>query len=152
MKRTVRRIVIHCSAGPQTQTADAIIAYHLAPVSKGGRGWKAAGYHYIVEPSGRVVAAVPEELQSNGARGFNRDSIHICYIGGVDAGGHPVDNRTPAQRQAMRRLVAEIRARRGVAIPIVGHRDLSPDSNGDNRISPAEWIKACPSFDVATDF
>jgi N-acetyl-anhydromuramyl-L-alanine amidase AmpD len=32
---------------------------------------------------------------------------------------------------------------------ILGHRDLSPDLNGDGKITPDEFIKACPSFDVS---
>jgi N-acetylmuramoyl-L-alanine amidase len=32
---------------------------------------------------------------------------------------------------------------------IVGHRDLSPDLNHDGVIESREWIKQCPSFDVA---
>jgi hypothetical protein len=32
----------------------------------------------------------------------------------------------------------------------VGHRDLSPDLNGDGVISPEKWLKACPCFDVKT--
>ena len=33
---------------------------------------------------------------------------------------------------------------------ILGHRDTSPDLNGDGRIEPNEFIKACPCFDVRT--
>lgn len=33
-------------------------------------------------------------------------------------------------------------------LPIVGHRDLSPDKNGDGIITSNEWVKLCPSFDV----
>ena len=29
-----------------------------------------------------------------------------------------------------------------------GHRDYSPDTNGDGVISKYEWIKGCPCFDV----
>ncbi|WP_218565127.1 MULTISPECIES: hypothetical protein [unclassified Pseudomonas] len=36
------------------------------------------------------------------------------------------------------------------AARILGHRDLSPDLNNDGKITPIEFIKACPSFDVAT--
>jgi len=35
-------------------------------------------------------------------------------------------------------------------IPIVGHRDLSPDKDGNGIITPDEWVKLCPSFDVAS--
>ncbi|MDA5624327.1 N-acetylmuramoyl-L-alanine amidase, partial [Pasteurella multocida] len=31
---------------------------------------------------------------------------------------------------------------------ICGHRDLSPDLNGDGTITPNEWLKDCPCFDV----
>ena len=33
-----------------------------------------------------------------------------------------------------------------------GHRDLSPDLNGNGEIEPEEWIKQCPCFDVAKEF
>ena len=152
MKRKIIRVVVHCSAGPQSQTARQIADYHTLPASRGGRGWRTPGYHYIVEASGRVVSVVAEDEIANGARGFNRDSIHICYVGGVDASGRPADNRTEAQKRSMRALVADIRRRLGKDIALVGHRDLSPDRNGNGRVDPWERIKACPSFDVASEF
>lgn len=147
-----RRIVIHCSAGPASQRAADIIAYHLRPRARGGRGWHVSGYHYIIEADGRVVQAVEEDKIANGAAGFNADSIHICYTGGVDTAGLPADTRTPAQRRAMQQLVADIRRRRPQISSVVGHRDLSPDINGNGRVDSWEWIKACPSFDVGKEF
>jgi N-acetylmuramoyl-L-alanine amidase len=32
---------------------------------------------------------------------------------------------------------------------ILGHRDFSPDKNGNGIIEYFEWIKSCPSFDAA---
>jgi len=131
--RRIRRIVVHCSAGPASQRAADIIAYHTRPVSRGGRGWKAAGYHYIVEADGTVVEAVGEEGVANGARGFNQDSIHICYTGGVDARGKAADTRTPAQLKAMEAYVKDFH-RRFPEVRIIGHNEVA--------------AKACPSFDV----
>ena len=37
-------------------------------------------------------------------------------------------------------------------VDILGHRDASPDKNGDGEIEPAEWIKQCPCFDVRAEF
>lgn len=147
-----RRIVIHCSAGAPTQRAADIVAYHLRPRAQGGRGWSVAGYHYIIEADGRVVPVVAEDRVANGAAGYNADSIHVCYTGGVDAAGRPADTRTEAQREALRRLVADIRGRRPEISSVVGHRDLSPDLNGNGRVDPWEWMKACPSFDVGAEF
>jgi hypothetical protein len=31
---------------------------------------------------------------------------------------------------------------------VCGHRDLSPDLNGNGEIEPEEWIKQCPCFDT----
>ena len=35
---------------------------------------------------------------------------------------------------------------------LVGHRDLSPDLNGNGEIEPEEWVKECPCFNAADDF
>ena len=34
----------------------------------------------------------------------------------------------------------------------LGHRDLSPDRNGDGEITRSEWLKACPCFSVKEFF
>ena len=146
------RIVIHCSAGPAAQRARDIVAYHLRPQAQGGRGWSVAGYHYIIEADGTVVPVVAEDRVANGAAGYNADSIHVCYTGGVDASGRPADTRTDAQKRALRALVADIRRRRPEIRRVVGHRDLSPDRNGNGRVDKWEWIKACPSFEVSAEF
>ena len=35
---------------------------------------------------------------------------------------------------------------------ILGHRDASPDKNGDGKITKNEWVKSCPCFDVRAEF
>lgn len=149
--RHVVRIVVHCSGGPATQTAAGIRRYHTLPAARGGRGWRTSGYHYVVEADGRVVQTEPHAATANGAKGFNHDSLHICYVGGVDGAGRPADTRTAAQRESLRLLIAELRGRYG-ALPVYGHRDLSPDVNGNGRVDTWERIKACPSFDAADEY
>ena len=146
--REIKYIVVHCSAGPVNQSAARIRDYHLAPPPR-GRGWSRPGYHYVVEADGRVVPLVPEEKVSNGVKGYNHCSVNVCYTGGLRA-GKPADTRTPAQRRALRGLTARLQARYPGA-RVVGHRDLSPDRDGDGRIGRHEWIKECPCFDVATE-
>ena len=55
---------------------------------------------------------------------------------------------TKAQWAALAEIVQD-RARRYPDAIICGHRDLSPDLNGDGKITANEWIKLCPGFDVA---
>ena len=35
---------------------------------------------------------------------------------------------------------------------VCGHRDLSPDLNGNGEIEPEEWVKACPCFEVKVEY
>lgn len=58
--------------------------------------WKDPGYHYIIKPDGEIVPLQPESKPSNGVAGYNSTSINVCYVGGVDKQGRPVDNRTAA--------------------------------------------------------
>lgn len=129
--RTINHIVLHCTATPQNTTIDSIKNYWRSVL-----GWKSPGYHYMIKANGEVVNTHPIHLISNGVAGHNANSIHISYIGGVDSSNRPFDNRTPAQREAMFRLVWELKVKFPSA-RILGHRDFP------------NVAKACPSFDVS---
>jgi len=140
--REIKHIVIHCTATPQSATVAAIQRYWREVLK-----WKAPGYHRIVEPNGAIVRFAFDEVICNGVAGFNRNSLHVSYIGGVDANGKPLDNRTDAQKSALYEVVKAWAAKYPTA-KIMGHRDFSRDLNRDGIIQPSEWAKACPSFDV----
>lgn len=139
--RRINNIVLHCTATPQSATIESIQAYWRR------MGWKNPGYHYIILPSGDVQTLATEDKITNGVAGHNAHSIHVAYIGGVDANGRPIDNRTQGQLGQMEILVKRLRLKYPNA-RILGHRDFSPDKNRDGIIQPHEWIKACPSFSV----
>ena len=82
---------------------------------------------------------------------YNKHSIGICYIGGLDANGKPADTRTIAQKASLRELVAKL-CKEYPIIEVLGHRDTSPDLDGSGEVEPAEFIKACPCFDVRSEF
>ena len=68
-------------------------------------------------------------------------------VGGVDNQGNAEDNYTDAQYTSLVSLLHVME----LAYPgseILGHRDLSPDSNGDGIIDKRDWLKECPCFDV----
>lgn len=133
--RAINHIVNHCTATSPNATVEAIVNYWKRPKSQGGAGWKNPGYHYLIEPNGRIHYLHPIEQPSNGVRGHNHDSIHIAYIGGIDENGKPLDTRTPAQVSAMLKLLIEL-VRKFPKAKVLGHRDFDGVS------------KACPSFDV----
>jgi N-acetylmuramoyl-L-alanine amidase len=35
---------------------------------------------------------------------------------------------------------------------VLGHRDTSPDLDGDGIVEPNEWIKMCPCFDAVEEY
>ena len=82
---------------------------------------------------------------------YNRHSIGICYIGGLDASGKAADTRTIAQKTSLRQLVAKLCTEYPI-IEVLGHRDTSPDLDNSGEVEPAEYIKACPCFDVRSEF
>lgn len=133
--RTIKYIVLHCTATPQTTTVESIQRYWRTPKPH-GNGWKDPGYHHIIKPDGTIVDLHPIEKVSNGVAGHNATSIHISYIGGVDAKGKAVDNRTDAQKAAQISLLRKYKAMFSGA-KILGHRDFPGVA------------KSCPSFDVA---
>lgn len=144
--RDINLIVIHCSATKEGQhvTIEDIAKWHRA------RGFKRIGYHYVITIDGTVEYGRGLHEVGAHAQGHNANSIGICYVGGLDAKGKPKDTRTDEQKKALRDLIQGLLCRWPKA-RVCGHRDLSPDKNGNGVVEPHEWLKACPCFDVATE-
>ncbi len=158
MSKPLKYLVIHCTATPEGRDVSGadIRRMHTAPKSAGGRGWKQVGYTDIIRLDGTVERLVsnnedamvdPWEI-TNGATGYNAVSRHIVYAGGCDKSMKSKDTRTVAQKVAMAKYVRDFHAKHP-KVKIIGHRDLSPDRNGNGVIEPSEWMKECPSFEVS---
>ena len=145
--RTITLIILHCSATRSTQryTLEQCRADHRR------RGWKDIGYHYYSTRDGTVHNGRPLHETGAHCRGHNSHSIGICYEGGLNDKGLAADTRTTAQRHSMRQLLEELHRRFPDAL-ILGHRDLSPDTDRDGRITPEDWLKQCPAFDAFLDY
>lgn len=170
-------LVIHCSATPSGQwlggapsTPRYVAAPFLIDKWHAKRGFKrsqaarkrlnwlysAIGYHYVVDLDGDVHSGRhPAEVGAH-AQGFNAHSLGICLVGGAE----PEARYTAAQWRALPDLVRRLCAEHAMfparphdpralgATGVVGHRDLSPDADGDGRINRRDWLKTCPGFDV----
>ena len=142
--RTIDLIVLHCSA----TRADRCFTQYDLEVCHRRRGFNGIGYHFYIRKDGEVIRTRPLEKVGAHARGFNAHSIGICYEGGLNSRGKASDTRTPEQKRSMKELVLKLL----VDYPgcrVCGHRDLSPDLNGNGEIEPEEWIKECPCFDAS---
>lgn len=142
--RTINRIVVHTQAG-----YGGVKSIESARIAN---GWKTGGYHIYIEIDGTIHLLYSLEAITNGVKGYNKDSIHICYEGGINKRtGKGEDTRTDNQKSALLTVLKELRKVLPNQ-PIVGHRDLSPDLNGNGIIEPFEWVKLCPCFDAIPEY
>lgn len=123
----INRLVLHCSDSPQGR-GDGAATIHRWHQEK---GWKAIGYHYVIQEDGTVEAGRPHWWEGAHAIGYNEHSLGICLIGE----GQYTEQQLRALRQLIDRLLDEY-----PAAEIDEHRYLNPD-------------KGCPLFnkDIQTN-
>ncbi|MDE5653764.1 MAG: N-acetylmuramoyl-L-alanine amidase [Muribaculaceae bacterium] len=137
--RAVDEIIVHYSATPAGEnfTVDQIRQMHLQ------RGFSDIGYHWYIDLQGEIHAGRSESLAGAHCLGHNTRSIGVCYCGGCPPrsvsgwSSTGLDTRTPAQRDALLRLLRDLR-RRYPAATIHGHCEFA--------------AKPCPGFDAAREY
>ena len=141
--RNIDSIIVHCSATKAGQdfTATDIDRWHRE------RGFNGIGYHYVIRLDGKLEKGRDVALAGAHCKGWNEQSIGICYIGGLDENGRPADTRTNAQKRVLYQIIIDLQREYNI-LQVLGHRDTSPDLNGDGVIEPYEYVKGCPCFDV----
>ncbi|MCC8155363.1 MAG: N-acetylmuramoyl-L-alanine amidase [Tannerellaceae bacterium] len=144
----IETLIIHCSA---SRPGSDLSAADIDRMHRQQNGWKMIGYHYVVRLDGSIEPGRPEDSVGAHASGWNATSIGICYIGGLNQSGKAEDTRTPAQKQSLIKLIKELCAKYPIK-QIIGHRDTSPDLNGNGVVDPWERIKECPCFDAIPEY
>lgn len=139
--RKIDYIVVHCTATYPEATVEGMKAYWKS------LGWKAPGYHIVIRTDGSVVSLADNEEITNGVKGYNVKSLHVAYIGGLKRNGSPGCTLTEEQEKSLATVLSQW-AKEYPEAQIVGHRDLSPDADGDGVVETCEWLKQCPCFNV----
>lgn len=132
--RNIQYIAIHCTSTRQDAKVEAIQNYWRNTFK-----WKSPGYHILIEADGTRNYLQSFDKPANGVKGFNSVSIHISYIGGVDAKGKAIDNRTEKQKASILIAIKEAMEYAKTKPIIQGHRDF-----GSN--------KDCPCFDAKKEY
>lgn len=88
--RKIDLIVIHCSATRE----DRPFTEHDLDTAHRLRGFDGIGYHFYVRRNGDIKSTRAVERVGAHARGYNAQSIGICYEGGLDSHGW---QRTPGR-------------------------------------------------------
>ena len=132
--RDLKRIILHCSATPEGAHFDVatIRRWHVQ-----GNGWKDIGYHYVIYIDGSVHGGRPIAQVGAHTSGHNKDSIGICYVGGVDKNGKAKDTLNDMQELTLVNIIDALRKKYGV-LSLHGHNEFA--------------AKACPSFKVYEKF
>ncbi|WP_148364753.1 N-acetylmuramoyl-L-alanine amidase [Bacteroides sp.] len=147
-------IIIHCSA---TRAGQDFKAKDIDKMHR-DRNFSMIGYHYVIDLDGTIEEGRPLDMEGahcntkgNSGISYNKHSIGICYVGGLNSYGKPTDTRTEAQKKALMELVSRLKQQFNIT-EILGHRDTSPDLNDNGIVEPNEWIKSCPCFNAAAEF
>ena len=133
--RQIKEIIVHCSATREGQDipVDTIKDWHV-----NGRGWSDIGYHFYIDIKGDIYKG--RDISRIGAHcsGHNRNSIGICYCGGVEADGKtPKDTRTEQQKEGLIHVLKTLKA-------MYPHASIYSHNEFAN--------KACPSFDATNEY
>jgi N-acetylmuramoyl-L-alanine amidase len=119
-KRKINRIILHCSATQEGKDFNAkdIDRWHRE------RGWSGIGYHYVIKLDGTIEVGRDIIKIGSHCKGYNKDSIGICYIGGLDKEGNPKDTRTIQQKASMSLLIERLR-KRFSGVKLYAHCDFA---------------------------
>jgi len=131
MSRDVNLLVVHCSATPVTMDIGAkeIREWHTSSP----RNWSDIGYHYVIRLDGKLEKGRPLYKSGAHARGYNKNSVGVCIVGGGDKNMKPENTMNKEQEKTLVNLIVELDWT-FLDMEIKGHNELSS--------------KACPSFDV----
>jgi len=167
MKRTINSIVVHCAATPNGKPftiLDIDMMHKVRGFKRDSQAvrslnpdLKYVGYHFVIEVDGSVKSGRGLEEIGAHVQGSNAKSIGICMIG--------TDKFSQVQWMALRECLINMASKilgrtimsadsmlqsfKDAGISIKGHRDYSPDFNGNGIIDRNEWTKICPGFDVS---
>lgn len=151
--KNIRYIVVHCQAGHGTLES-------MQNFWETSLGWKSPGYATWIDYDGTRHKLAGYNTVTNGVAGFNSQSLHLSYRGGVLHENVKIasDTRTQAQKNSILLEIMDMmewlheNGNDLQNVMIVGHYHFSNDKNKNGAIESWERIKECPSFDAYKEY
>ena len=120
----IDRMTVHHDGMPPTQiTSMAAAATRIEQIRRGhrSRGWADIGYHYIVDPQGRVWEGRPITLQGAHVKNQNRHNLGVLVLGNFE-----IQRPTAAATATVERFLVEQMHRYRVPLSrVYTHRELA---------------------------
>lgn len=121
----VSRITVHHDGmTPFTSTNQAAATQRLESIRRAhvGRDWADIGYHYIIDPAGRVWEGRPIRYQGAHVKDHNERNLGVMVMGNFDQ-----QSPTPAALARLDEFLAQLMHRHGVRLSQVHtHQELNP--------------------------
>lgn len=108
----ISEIVIHHS-GVDGQGPYDYARYHI-----NHHGWPGIGYHYVIQPNGRIYQTNEHKIVSYHVENHNSKTIGICLSGNLNE--HPMSE---AQARSLTYLIRKLKADLPQHLAVSGHRD-----------------------------
>ena len=121
----VNKITIHHEgSSPFYSTNQGDVARRLESIRAGhvSKGWADIGYHYVIDPAGRVWQGRPTSLQGAHVKDENPGNLGVMVLGNFES-----QRATPAQLATLDQFVASQMRQYGVSVRnVYTHRELRP--------------------------
>ena len=132
-KRIITEIIIHCTATEYYRpvTYADLLNWHVRE-----RRFHDVGYHYVIHQNGEIMPCRPIQFAGAHCKGHNKNSIGICYVGGLKD-GFPTDTRSICQKETLHKLIKDL-CNSFPITKITGHNEYSN--------------KSCPCFDAKKEY
>ncbi|NBB88513.1 MAG: hypothetical protein GVX96_01825 [Bacteroidetes bacterium] len=74
-------LIVHHSAGPNSSSDWAAVVRSIWDFHVNGRGWADIGYHYLIDPDGKIYQGRADDIQGAHFCAQNRNAMGSCVLG-----------------------------------------------------------------------
>jgi N-acetylmuramoyl-L-alanine amidase len=115
--RKINLIVVHTSANspksddPNSPDFNKSVANtEMIRQWETSKGFSDIAYHYVIERDGTIKFGRDINVVGAHTKGKNKNSIGICYVGGINKNSKATDNRTVKQKESLIKLLEKLKS------------------------------------------